>query len=101
MISRAIIIRGRWTRNIPTAWEKDGLWRTGMFKSVLRDERLQEAEFVCEDGPRVIISVEDLRAVLPKLSAHCGNKIWGPFNIDPAASTIDGHKVKMTVQWGL
>ena len=101
MKSRAKIIKGRWTRRIPITWEKNGLWRTDMFKSVLRDERLQEAEFVCEGGPRVIISVEDLRSVLPKLNAHFSNKIWGPFDIDPAASFIDGHKVKMTVKWGL
>lgn len=95
MISRARIIGGRWNRRV--TWEKDGLWRTDMFKSVLRDERLVEAEFICEGGPRIVIPAKDLRAVLPKLHDHYADKIWGPFNIDPAASTIDGHKVKMTV----
>jgi hypothetical protein len=69
-----------------------------MFKSVLCDERLQEAEFVCVGGPRIMISAADLRTVLPKLHDHYDHKIWGPFNIDPSASTIDGHRVRMTVR---
>ena len=96
MISRAKIIKGRWTRKVP--WESGGLWRTDMFKSVLNDLRLREAEFVCEGGPRIIIPAEDLRDVLPKLHDHYDGKIWGPFNIDPGASTIDGHSVRMTVE---
>ncbi len=98
MESRGRIIKGRWTRRVP--WEKDGVWRTDMFKRVLDDPRLTEAEFVCVDGPRIIIPVEDLRAVLPKLHDHYGGQIWGPFNIDPTACTIDGHKVKMAVGRG-
>jgi len=96
MISRARITKGRWTRRVP--WEKDGVWRTDMFKSVLDDPRLSEAEFVCVGGPRIIIPVEDLRAVLPKLHDHYNGQIWGPFNIDPAAYMIDGYEVKMTVE---
>jgi hypothetical protein len=69
-----------------------------MFKTVLKDERLREAEFICEDGPRIIIPAEDLRSVLPMLKDHYNAQIWGPFNIDPNASTIDGHKVRMTLE---
>ena len=96
MISRAKISGGRWTRRV--TWEKDGLWRTDMFKNVLCDERLKEAEFICVDGPCIIISAEELRAVLPKLKDRYDNQIWGPFNIDPVSSTINGYKLKMTVQ---
>lgn len=95
MTSRARIIKGRWTRRI--TWEKDGVWRTDIFKSVLNDPRLQEAEFVCVGGPRIVIPVQDLRDVLPMLYDHYSGRLWGPFNIDPAASTIDGHPVKMAV----
>lgn len=95
MISRAHIIKGRWKRRV--TWHHRGRWRTDMFKSVLKDERSQEAEFICEGGPRIIIPAEDLRAVLPALKDHYDEKIWGPFNIDPIASTIEGQKVRMTL----
>jgi hypothetical protein len=69
-----------------------------MFKSVLADVRLKEAEFICKGGPRIIIPVDDLRAVLPKGNDHYDGKIWGPFNIDTANSCIDGSPVKMTIE---
>ena len=96
-ISRAHIVNGRWRRNVP--WQSNGVWRTDMFKSVLADPRLKEAEFICRGGPRIVIPVEDLRAVLPLLHDHYGSRIWGPFNIEPITSTIDGHSVSMVVEW--
>ncbi len=96
MISKAQITNGRWKRRV--TWEKDGVWRTDMFKSVLRDERLREAEFICVGGPSIIIPAEDLRTVLPRLHDHYGEQIWGPFSIDPTACTIDGYPVHMTVK---
>ena len=95
MISRATISNGKWSRRV--TWEKGGQWRTDMFKSVLRDERLKEAEFVCAGGPTITIPAEELRAVLPKLHDHYGAAIWGPFSIDPVASTIDGFTGRMSV----
>ena len=95
MVSRARILNGRWTKRVP--WERKGLWRTDMFKSVLNDSRLTEAVFVCVGGPRIAIPVDDLRAVLPTLPDRYNGQIWGPFNIDPKACTIDGHRVRMTV----
>ena len=68
-----------------------------MFKSVLRDERLKEGIFVCKGGPTISVSAEALRKILPQLHDHFGGAIWGPFTLDPAASTIDGHQVEMTV----
>jgi hypothetical protein len=68
-----------------------------MFKSVLADVRLKEAEFVCKGGPRILVCADDLRAVLPKGNDHYNGKIWGPFNIDTAKSCIDGCPVKMTI----
>jgi hypothetical protein len=94
--SRAQILKGRWSRNV--TWEKNAAWRTDMFKSVLDDPRLEEAEFICRDGPRIVVPVEDLRAVLPLLHDHYDSKIWGPFDLDPAASTIDGNPVRMAVE---
>ena len=96
MISRAKIVKGRWSRRV--TWEKDGVWRTDMFKSVLADPRLQEAEFICQDGPRIIICAENLRKVLPKGRDHYNGQIWGPFDIDPAVSTVDGCKVEMKIE---
>jgi hypothetical protein len=89
-------MHGRWTRRV--VWEKNGVWRTDMFKSVLRDERLKEAEFVCKGGPTVLIQAEDLRSVLPKLHDHYNRQIWGPFDIDPIASTIENYKIGMTLK---
>jgi len=67
-----------------------------MFKTVLADERLKEAEFICKGGPRVIIPVEDLRRVLPLGRDHYfESQIWGPFNIDTKRRKIDGHPVAM------
>ena len=67
-----------------------------MFKTVLADERLKEAEFICDEGPKVIISVEDLRRVLPLGRDHYfESQIWGPFNIDTNRMEIDGHPVTM------
>jgi hypothetical protein len=95
MKSRAQIANGRWKRRV--TWCQRGCWRADMFKTVLNDERLQEAEFICRGGPHVIVPAADLRFVLPNLKDHYAEKIWGPFNIDPTNSTIDGYKVKMTV----
>ena len=98
MRSRAKIVNGRWTRKIP--WRNSpGVWRTDMFKSVLMDERLVEAEFICKGGPKVIIPVEDLRRVLPLGHDHYFKaQIWGPFNIDTKRREVDGHPVQMTFE---
>ena len=70
-----------------------------MFKSVLADDRLKEAEFVCKNGPIVIVPAEDLRRVLPLGSDHYFSaQIWGPFNIDTRAKTVGGHPVTMTIE---
>ena len=69
-----------------------------MFKTVLADERLREAEFICKEGPSVVIPVEDLRRVPPLGKDHYfQSQIWGPFDIDTRAKTIDGHPVTMTI----
>ena len=97
-MSRAKIINGRWSRNVPYGWKSDDGFRVDMFKSVLGDHRLVEAEFKCASGPGIIISAEDLRRVLPLGHDHYRGKIWGPFNIDAEASTIDGRSVRMQVR---
>jgi len=69
-----------------------------MFKTVLADDRLKEAEFVCKGGPSVVVPAEDLRRVLPLGKDHYfQSQIWGPFNIDVDSGTIGGHPVSMTV----
>lgn len=96
-MSRARITDGIWTRNVP--WQKEGEWRTDMFKSVLADSRLRRARFVLVGGPIVVIPVEELRRVLVGGRDHYyGNKIWGPFNINPTRGTIDGRDVQMRVE---
>lgn len=98
MRSRAKMINGRWQRRVP--WKMSGpVWRTDMFKTVLADERLKEAEFICKEGPTIIVPAEDLRRVLPLGRDHYyDSQIWGPFSIDPKQKTIDGHPVSMTIQ---
>ena len=73
------------------------VWRTDMFKSVLADERLKEAEFICAEGPTIIVPADDLRTVLPLGHDHYGSQIWGPFSIDPLGKTIDGRSVNMII----
>lgn len=75
-----------------------GVWRTDMFKSVLADDRLQEAAFICKAGPTIIVPADDLRRVLPRGAEHYGAQIWGPFSIDPEAKTIEGYSVAMTLE---
>ncbi len=95
-MSRATITNGIWSRNVP--WEKGGLWRTDIFKTVLSDPRLRTARYVLKDGRQVLIPVSELRRVLVGGADHYeGGKIWGPFNIDPVEKTIDGTPVAMEV----
>ena len=96
-MSKATIVNGRWSRKIPNAWGEGDIWRADMFKSVLNNARLNEAEFICEGGPTICIPAEDLRRVLPLGRDHYGEKIWGPFNINLATSMIDGHPVRMQI----
>ena len=95
--SKAQIVGGRWSRNIPIGWGSGGQWRTDISKNVLDDERLREAVFICEGGPKITITAEELRRVLPGGPEHYSGKIWGPFTIKPAQATIDGHAVIMSV----
>lgn len=93
---KAQIINGRWTRNVP--WGREGSWRTDIFKTVLDDRRLVEAEFRLKNGPTVIIPAKELRRVLVGGRDHYkGGQIWGPFNIDPVHRTVDGQPVQMEV----
>ena len=96
-MSKATIQNGKWTRNIPKRWKQGSAWRTDMFKSVLNDARLKEALFLCEEGPSIVISAEELRRVLPKGPDHYDGKIWGPFCIDPSASTVGDQQAVMNV----
>jgi len=95
-MGRAKIINGKWTRNVP--WEKNVVWRTDIFKTTLEDDRLRVAEFVLQDGRKVLISVQELRRVLVGGTDHyLGGKIWGPFNIDPRAMTLENNPIQMEV----
>jgi hypothetical protein len=95
-ISRAKIVNGVWSRNVP--WENNGVWRSDIFKSVLSDPRLQFARYVLTNGEAVLIPVTELRRVVQGGRDHyMGGKIWGPFDIDPQQSTIDGQKVQMEI----
>jgi hypothetical protein len=92
-MSRAKILEGIWTRNVP--WRQNGEWRTDIFKSVLSDARLIECRFVLKGGPTIVILVEELRRVLVGGPDHYSGDIWGPFNINPAQNTLAGQKVQM------
>ena len=99
MRSRAKIINGRWERQIPERWKMSGgVWRTDMFKSVLADDCLKEAAFICKGGPTLVVPEEDLRRVLPRGSDRYGGQIWGPFSLDPDGKTIEGHSVAMRLE---
>lgn len=70
-----------------------------MFKTVLADERLKEAAFICKQGPTIVVSATELKRVLPLGRDHYYKaQIWGPFSIDSEAKTIDGHPVGMTIE---
>ncbi|MGO9056965.1 MAG: hypothetical protein ACLQU2_06205 [Candidatus Binataceae bacterium] len=91
----AQIRNGRWTRHV--TWQRDGIWRTDIFKTTLADPRLIEAEFVLKNGSRVIIPAAELRRVLIGGSDHYNGKIWGPFNVDPVRKTVEGQSCRMEI----
>jgi hypothetical protein len=94
--SRAKIdANGVWTRRVP--WERNGQWRTDIFKSVLSDPRLRQCCFVFKGGPTVLIPAAELRRVVEGGPEHYGGMIWGPFNIDPGRGTMNGVKVHMRI----
>ena len=94
-ICRAEIKEGVWVRNVP--WEHHRIWRTDIFKTVLDDPRLRVAEFHLRRDPIVRIRKAELEKALIGGKDHYGEKIWGPFNIDPSARTVNGQKVQMDV----
>jgi hypothetical protein len=91
----AKIVNGIWSRRI--TWEKNGVWRADMFKTTLADERLRAAEFILKDGLKIVIPVDELRRILSGGADHYSGKIWGPFNIDPSAKTLNDKPVRMEV----
>ena len=96
-MGRAVISNGTWTRN--AVWEKDGVWRTDIFKTTLADTRLRYARYILKGGPIATIPVNELKRVLVGGSdRYDGGKIWGPFNLDPIAKTINEVKVEMQVE---
>ncbi len=95
-MARAKIIKGVGERNV--TWSKDGEWRTDIFKSTLANPKLENACFILKIGQRVIILSEELRRVLVNGADHYGEKIWGPFNINPVSKTVNGVKVAMEVE---
>jgi hypothetical protein len=76
-MSRARIVNGRWSRKVPKKWQQNGIGRTAIFKTTLADPRLQEAEYIFEDGPRVVIPAVELQRVLEGGSDYHDGKIWG------------------------
>ena len=88
---------GLWVRRIPQRWIRRGEGRTDIFKSVLSDVRLRRCRFVFEGGPTVTVWAEELRRTVNDGCEHYDDKTWGPFNIDPNARTLDGHKIEMQV----
>ena len=48
-------------------------------------------------GQTVVIPADELRRVLIGGADHYGEKIWGPFSIDPKRSTLNGHKIQIHV----
>jgi hypothetical protein len=81
------------TRHVPR--RSTGEWRTDVLKTVLWDEQIQYCRFVLGDGPTVMIPIEELRRVLAGQPEKPGNKIYGPFTIDPANNTINGQEIEM------
>ncbi|NQT56616.1 MAG: hypothetical protein HQ551_10345 [Desulfobacteraceae bacterium] len=97
-MSRAQIVNGVWIRNIPKNWQQPGgVGRTDIFKSVLADPRLKVAEYRFVGGPTVRILKEELKRVVEKGVDHYSDQIWGPFNIDHQAHTVNGLPVEMQV----
>ncbi len=94
---RAKIADGKWTRRVGREWEKNGEWRTDIFKSVLSDTRLLQCCFILEGSSTVSIPADALRRIVEGGRDHFSSKIWGPFNINPQRKTVDGQKVEMQI----
>jgi hypothetical protein len=97
-MSRARRIGKVWFRGVPRSWKQRGGWRTDIHKTVLADPTLSHCCFSLEGGPIVVIPVVEVRRVIEGGRERYGGKIWGPFNIDHAAQTIDGQTVTMVVR---
>jgi hypothetical protein len=93
----AQIANGRWTRKLKNAWYHNGMWRTDIFKTTLADPRLIEAEFALPNGRSIVIPAAELRRILIGGKDHYHGKIWGPFNIEPAAKTVEGQSCSMKI----
>ncbi|MFZ4792439.1 MAG: HNH endonuclease [Candidatus Competibacteraceae bacterium] len=89
-ISRAKILNGIWTRNVPASWH----WRTAIRKNVLADDRLQECHFI-SDSSRIIIPAAALREAVVGGPAYDNDQIWGPFTLDPIGATLSGMPIDL------
>jgi hypothetical protein len=68
-----------------------------MFKTVLDDPRLREAEFICNhDDSRIFILAEELRRLRPLRNLDDRGK-W-TFTINIRDSKIDGRPVAMRIE---
>jgi hypothetical protein len=95
-MSKARIDRqGVWARNVP--WQQNGEWRTDIFKSTLADARLRLAKFNLKGGTVIQIQADELRRLVNTLGDHYGAKIWGPFNLNPVAKTLNRQSIQMEV----
>jgi hypothetical protein len=98
-MSRAKIIGGVWTRNVPDAWERRGEWRTDIFKTTLSRPELEFANYVLgSTGRSVLIPANELRRIVLGGSDHYdGGKIWGPFMVNPTTESVDGQPAQMQI----
>ena len=77
------------TRHVPR--RSTGEWKTDVLKATLQDPEVGFYRFVLGSGPTITIPAEEMRRVLDGCP-ETGDKVVGPFVIDPVAGTINGRE---------
>lgn len=95
-MARANIIGTVWNRHVHSKWRIPAGWRTDMPTSVFNNEDLAGAQFILDGGPTVKIPMDELRQALASAPRRLNGMKVGPYNVNPAASTVNGVKVTMT-----
>jgi hypothetical protein len=75
-MSRARLdIHGVWMRDVP--WERNGEWRSDIFKTTLSDVRLKMVRYRLKGGPTIQIPASELRRIVRSFGDHYRNNSEG------------------------
>lgn len=86
---------GIWFRN--AVWRPSNTeWRTDIPMSVFEDLHIRSARYALHDGPVIEVPMVDLRDALANTPERDQGRKVGPYDINPFARTVEGHRVQMS-----